>query len=153
MRDAGCQMSDITECVLVGGSRVPKLQEKLYAQFGGRLELCKTVHPDEAVAVGAAVQGAILRAGLTGGGQDLAPEGCQDLVLLDVTPLSLGIELEGGHMSTLIKRSTAIPCSKTREYTTVEDFQTQIDVCVYEGGKTSCQRQQQARRVLGRRAV
>merc|ERR1711990_1348519 len=110
-----------------------KLQEKLYAQFGGRLELCKTVHPDEAVAVGAAVQGAILRAGLTGGGQDLAPEGCQDLVLLDVTPLSLGIELEGGHMSTLIKRSTAIPCSKTREYTTVEDFQTQIDVCVYEG--------------------
>jgi len=134
VRDAGCQMSDITECVLVGGStRVPKLQEKLYAQFGGRLELCKTVHPDEAVAVGAAVQGAILRAGLTGGGQDLAPEGCQDLVLLDVTPLSLGIELEGGHMSTLIKRSTAIPCSKTREYTTVEDFQTQIDVCVYEG--------------------
>jgi len=134
VRDAGCQMSDITECVLVGGStRIPMLQEKLYAQFNGRLELCKTVHPDEAVAVGAAVQGAILRAGMTGGGADLAPEGCQDLVLLDVTPLSLGIELEGGHMSTLIKRSTAIPCQKTREYTTVEDYQTQIDVCVYEG--------------------
>lgn len=169
VRDAACQLSDITECVLVGGStRVPKLQERLHALFEGRLELCKTVHPDEAVAVGAAVQGAILRAGMStearadtrsdgaasmpwrttrikvfsearpvrqtgGGGADLAPDGCQDLVLLDVTPLSLGIELEGGQMSTLIKRSTAIPCAKTREYTTVEDYQTAIDVAVYEG--------------------
>lgn len=134
VRDAACQLSDITECVLVGGStRVPKLQERLSELFDGRLELCKTVHPDEAVAVGAAVQGAILRAGMSGGGADLAPDGCQDLVLLDVTPLSLGIELEGGQMSTLIKRSTAIPCAKTREYTTVEDYQTAIDVAVYEG--------------------
>ncbi|KAH8077206.1 ATP binding protein [Aureococcus anophagefferens] len=92
--------------------------EALYQLFDEKLELCKSVHPDEAVAVGAAVQGAILRAGMTHGGEDLAPEGCKDLVLLDVTPLSLGIELEGGVMSTLIKRSTPIPCAKTREYTT-----------------------------------
>lgn len=133
-KDAETGLSQITECVLVGGStRVPALQTQLYDLFEGRLELCKTVHPDEAVAVGAAVQGAILRSGATHGGEDLAPDGCKDLVLLDVTPLSLGIELEGGVMSTLIKRSTAIPCAKTREYTTCDDFQTSIDVAVYEG--------------------
>ena len=134
VRDAQCELSQITEIVLVGGStRVPRLQEALYQLFDEKLELCKSVHPDEAVAVGAAVQGAILRAGMTHGGEDLAPEGCKDLVLLDVTPLSLGIELEGGVMSTLIKRSTPIPCAKTREYTTCDDYQTAIDVAVYEG--------------------
>jgi molecular chaperone DnaK (HSP70) len=70
-----------------------------------------------------------------GGGQDLCPE--LQVVLLDVTPLSLGIELEGKVMSTLIKRNTPIPCRKSREYTTVEDFQTELDVVVYEGERAT----------------
>lgn len=83
------------------------------------------------MAVGAAVQGHILAAGdARTGGADLA--GTTDLLLLDVTPLSLGIELEGREMSVLIKRNTTIPCRKSRSYTTVEDWQTSIDVVVYE---------------------
>lgn len=85
----------------------------------------------QAVAVGAAVQGHILAMGdARTGGADLA--GTTDLLLLDVTPLSLGIELEGREMSVLIKRNTTIPCRKSRSYTTVEDWQTSIDVVVYE---------------------
>lgn len=118
--------------MLVGGStRVPALQERLKALFGGKIELCRSINPDEAVAVGAAVQGHILAAGdARTGGADLA--GTTDLLLLDVTPLSLGIELEGREMSVLIKRNTTIPCRKSRSYTTVEDWQTSIDVVVYE---------------------
>ena len=101
--------------------------------FNNRLELCKSIHPDEAVAVGAAVQGHILASGGVGGGKDLGDSAITDLLLLDVTPLSLGIELEGRVMSTLIKRNTAIPCKKTRSYTTVEDWQTEIDIVIYEG--------------------
>lgn len=81
--------------------------------------------------MGAAVQGHILAMGdARTGGADLA--GTTDLLLLDVTPLSLGIELEGREMSVLIKRNTTIPCRKSRTYTTVEDWQTSIDVVVYE---------------------
>lgn len=90
------------------------------------------------MAVGAAVQGHILAAGdARTGGHDLG--GSTDLLLLDVTPLSLGIELEGREMSVLIKRNTTIPCRKSRTYTTVEDWQTSIDVVVYEvTGSTDC---------------
>lgn len=133
IRDAGATLESVSDVVLVGGStRVPALQEMLTALFDGRIELCKSINPDEAVAYGAAVQGAILKSGGTGGG--VALEGISsDLVLLDVTPLSLGIELEGRVMSVLIPRNTAIPCVKSREYTTCEDWQTEIDVVVFEG--------------------
>ena len=140
--DAKLALEDVSDVVLVGGStRVPTLQAKLRELFSS-IELRKTVHPDEAVAIGAAIQGRILARGGSGGGAALTADdaeagGCTDLLLLDVTPLSLGIELEGRVMSTLIKRNTAIPCRKTRTYTTVEDFQTEVDVVVYEGEKQS----------------
>merc|ERR1719464_862443 len=135
MDDAACKPDDVTDIVLVGGStRIPCMQASLYHMFDGRIELCKSVHPDEAVAHGAAVQGYILATGGFGGGKDLTgAEMMTDLLLLDVTPLSLGIELEGKQMSTLIKRNTPIPCKKTRTYTTVDDWQAGIDVVVYEG--------------------
>jgi len=135
LKDASVQKAEVTDIVLVGGStRVPALQNALTAYFDNRIKLCKTINPDEAVAVGAAVQGRILMAGGSGGGLDLCPE--LQVVLLDVTPLSLGIELEGGVMSVLIKRNSPIPCRKSREYTTVEDFQTELDICVYEGERS-----------------
>mmetsp|Transcript_1908 Transcript_1908/g.3019 ORF Transcript_1908/g.3019 Transcript_1908/m.3019 type:complete len:629 (+) Transcript_1908:63-1949(+) len=136
--DADAMLEDVSDIVLVGGStRIPFLQEELHNLFDGRIELCKSVHPDEAVAIGAAVQGHILASGGKGGGQDLVSAISTDLLLLDVTPLSLGIELEGRLMSTLIKRNTAIPCKKTRTYTTVSDWQTSIDVVIYEGERPS----------------
>ena len=133
IKDAGATLDQISDIVMVGGStRVLAVQEQLSSLFNGRIELSKSINPDEAVAYGAAVQAAIIKSGGTGGG--LALDGVStDLVLLDVTPLSLGIELEGRVMSVLIPRNTPIPCIKSREYTTCEDWQTEIDVVVYEG--------------------
>lgn len=125
MKDASCNNEDIHEIVLVGGStRIPKIQEMLSAQFDGR-KLCKSLNPDEAVAYGAAVQGAILS-----GKRD---KSTKDLLLMDVTPLSLGIETTGRVMSVIIPRNTPIPCVRTQTYTTEENFQTEVDICVYEG--------------------
>ncbi|KAG5190073.1 molecular chaperones HSP70/HSC70, HSP70 superfamily [Tribonema minus] len=138
LADAKVSFDEVSDVVLVGGStRVPALQDQLRALFGGRMELCRSINPDEAVAIGAAVQGQILCSGGSGGGVDLGAGFVTDIVLLDVTPLSLGIELEGREMSTLIKRNTAIPCRKSRVYSTVEDYQTSIDVVVYEGERRS----------------
>ncbi|KAJ0398800.1 hypothetical protein P43SY_007413 [Pythium insidiosum] len=125
LSDANMKPEDITEVVLVGGStRIPKVQTMLSALFGGK-ELSKSINPDEAVAYGAAVQGAIL--------SGIRNDATNSLLLVDVTPLSLGIETVGKVMSVLIKRNTAIPVRKTRVYTTEEDYQTSVDVCIYEG--------------------
>lgn len=123
--DAKMSKSQIDDVVLVGGStRIPKVQELLSGYFGGK-ELCKSVNPDEAVAYGAAVQGAVLM-----GNRD---EKLQDLVLLDVCPLSLGVETSGQIMTVLIPRNTSIPTKKTQFFSTFADNQTQVRIQVFEG--------------------
>lgn len=125
LRDAKMKTADIDEIVLVGGStRIPKIQDLLQSMFDGR-SLCKSLNPDEAVAYGAAVQGAILS------GQKNSKT--DDVLLMDVTPLSLGIETTGRVMSVIIPRNTPIPCVKTQTYTTDANYQTKVDVSVYEG--------------------
>lgn len=120
IKDAGVSTSDINEVILVGGmSRVPKVVETVKEVFGK--EPSKAVNPDEAVAIGAAIQGGVLAGEVT------------DILLLDVTPLSLGIETLGGVFTRLINRNTTIPTKKSQIFSTAADGQTQVQISVYQG--------------------
>lgn len=122
MKDAGLEPKDIDKVLLVGGTtRIPAIQEKVKEIFGK--EPSKDINPDEAVAIGASIQGAVLN----------KEEGVGDIVLLDITPLTLGIETLGGVMTKLIEANSTIPCKKTQTFSTAVDNQTEVGIHVLQG--------------------
>jgi molecular chaperone DnaK len=126
MKDAGVTADDIDEVILVGGmTRMPKVVEAVEKLFGKAPR--KDVNPDEAVAVGAALQGQVL-----GGGRN-------DILLLDVTPLSLGIETQGGIMAKMVKKNSTIPTKHTQVFSTADDNQPAVTIKVYQGERELCQ--------------
>jgi len=130
LKDSKISKSNVDEIVLVGGStRIPKVQQLLSEFFNGK-ELCKSINPDEAVAFGACVQAAILS------GDTVKGDKTEDLLLLDVAPLSLGIETAGNIMTKLIPRNTTIPTKKSQTFSTYEDNQPGVNIQVFEGERT-----------------
>ena len=134
LKDAGLKMADLDEVVLVGGStRMPLVQELIKKMTGK--EPRKGVNPDEVVAAGAAIQASVLTGEQKG------------MVLIDVTPLSLGVETQGGIMTVMIERNTRIPCEHTEVYTTAQDFQPSVEVKVLQGERPMARDNRVARHV------
>lgn len=125
LNDSGLNRNQIDEIVLVGGSTyIPKIQQMVKDFFGGK-ELNKSINPDEAVAFGATVQSAVLL------GQ--ADDNCTDILLLDVTPLTLGVEVAGGQMQSMIDRNSNIPMKKSKIFSTAKDNQREVKIKIFEG--------------------